>query len=128
MKKYLLFCVTFLFSIFIFLNRVDAYVSNWDNDFGNNGYIITDVLQPVENGYDIVNDVVVQNDGKYIQVGYTENQDYNWILFVVRYNLDGTIDTSFANNGKFLFYTEYYSEFAETVLVLEDGRILVGGG
>lgn len=112
--------------IFI-VEKVEAYISTWENEFGNNGYIITDVLEPVENGYDIAHDIAVQSDGKYIQVGHTEDQFGNWILFVIRYNTDGTLDSTFANNGKLLFSTEYNNESAETISVLEDGRIMVGG-
>lgn len=78
---------------------------NPDNEFGENGLAILDILGP---NHDFGNDVVaVQSDGKIIVAGTTElisasiSLDRSGEDFaVVRYNADGTLDTQFGDGGR----------------------------
>jgi uncharacterized delta-60 repeat protein len=68
-------------------------------------------------------DVAVQNDGKIIVVG-----SYNNNMIVLRYNSDGTLDTSFDVDG--IVSTSFgasTSQSAMTVALQGDGKIVVGG-
>ncbi len=67
----------------------------------------------------------LQSDDKSIMVGsvmYPEKPH----VFVVRYNTDGTLDTSFANKG-FLVQVIGTESVAKSVIVQPDGKIIVAG-
>ena len=66
-----------------------------DLSFGGDGTVTTDIGTPgsTDRGQDVV---AYQSDGKSIVVGYSAND-----MVVVRYNADGILDTTFANNGPF---------------------------
>jgi uncharacterized delta-60 repeat protein len=78
-----------------------------DTGFGSSG-IVTTVLGPLD---DEINSVAIQPDGKIVAAGLTEVEltgpapgyPPNWaqaVLFaLIRYNTNGTRDTSFATNG-----------------------------
>src|SRR5690554_6992284 len=70
-----------------------------DNTFGTNGKVTT-VIGHSESPQDII----IQDDGKIIVVGEanlgpTPNSPGTYIGFAVRYNSNGTLDTSFGTNG-----------------------------
>ncbi|MCU7863397.1 MAG: DUF4347 domain-containing protein, partial [Candidatus Thiodiazotropha sp. (ex Lucinoma borealis)] len=62
-----------------------------DTTFGGGDGIVTTPIGP---GYDSANSVVVQSDGKILVVGRSSNGSNNDIA-LLRYNADGTLDTSF---------------------------------
>lgn len=82
-----------------------------DTSFGNGGKVITNFSQDL--GYK----VLVQPDGKTILVGSIGNGD----RVLVRYNTDGSIDTSFGNSGK------VNGTNGNTAVILSDGKIIVAG-
>ena len=71
------------------------YNSNGDLDttFGadNNGIVITDVAT----GYDEAGGLTLQADGKILLAGYARGPALDYDFALVRYNSDGTLDTSF---------------------------------
>src|SRR5690606_22494695 len=74
-------------------------------------------------------DIVVQPDGKIIVVGSaylgpTPTGPGDYIGFAVRYNVDGSLDVSFANNGIYRLIS--FEEFV-SVMVLPDDSIILGG-
>lgn len=76
-----------------------------------------------------INHVAVQADGKIVAVGLCTNTAGTANFYVVRYNSNGSIDTTFATNGFLNFDMSgglYYDE-AQTVKIQPDGKILVGG-
>ena len=117
------------------VNLYDAmivrYLSNGelDNSFGNGGIITTDF----NGGADAFNDVTIQRDGKIIVAGYTNNKvSLRKEIFLVRYNVDGSLDTSFDGTGmvtKLVPLTPgaYTSTYSYAVAVQKDGKILVAG-
>jgi len=66
-----------------------------DASFGTDGKVTTDF-----GSYDEANDIAIQADGKIVAAGETGNgwDDLNFAL--VRYNVDGSLDTSFDDDGK----------------------------
>ncbi|NOU43388.1 MAG: DUF4347 domain-containing protein, partial [Methyloglobulus sp.] len=88
-----------------------------DTTFGSGtGKALTDI-----SGSDVAVDMVVQSDGKIILGGY--NGSFNSTL--VRYNVNGTLDTSFGNGGKVTTNIATGS-FIEGLAVRSDGRIVAG--
>lgn len=92
-----------------------------DKTFGDgDGVVLTDFA----NDWDYAADIVRQSDGKFVVVG---NADLGAInpLTVVRYNANGTLDTTFGG-GDGIFSLEVNSA-AYTVEILPGGKLLVGG-
>ncbi|MBN3924983.1 DUF4347 domain-containing protein [Nostoc sp. NMS4] len=85
-----------------------------DTSFGNGGKLITNF------GQDFGHKVLVQLDGKIILAGYIGNGSRDYVL--VRYNTDGTIDSSFGNGGKVNGTNGY------AAAILSDGKIVIAGG
>ena len=97
-----------------------------DSTFGSAGQVMTDLA----NSTDIANAVALQADGKIVVVGTTyRNNDYsNEDFAVVRYNANGTLDTTFGVNGKVTTDFPGLAAVASSVVVQPDGKILVAGG
>lgn len=94
-----------------------------DNSFGTDGLVKTEIFQYGQVGYDLS----IQSDGKIILIG--EAQWANDIqALVLRYNSDGSIDETFANNGIFLYNdpSDVYA-MARAVAIQPDGKIVVTG-
>ena len=95
-----------------------------DNNFGDAGVAITDIGGTNDKG----NGIAVQEDGKIIVVGYTNNGSNNYYDFVLtRHNSDGSIDTSFGNSGKVVSAIGDSSDQAYDVAIQSDGKIVVTG-
>jgi uncharacterized delta-60 repeat protein len=116
MKKLLsLFC--FLFAAL----SVSAQVSGMlDATFGTNGRVTT----PIITINDVAAVMVIQDDGKIIVAGGTRTNDTSSAQ-LVRYNVDGTIDKTFGENGRVALV--YFYSFATALALQSDGKILVGG-
>ena len=103
-----------------------------DPTFGNGtGYVTTSI-----SGAGYVNGaygVAIQADGKIIVVGQTNI--YNAVphagnFGVIRYNSDGSLDTSFGPNGTGIVTKNFSGgvDGATCVVIQPDGKIIVGGG
>jgi uncharacterized delta-60 repeat protein len=91
-----------------------------DTTFGASGFVSTDV-----SGFDRAFAGTLQSDGKII-VTATVNGNEDWAL--VRYNADGTLDTSFgAGNGHIVTNLNPDNDQALSVTLQNDGKILVAG-
>ncbi|HQU81907.1 MAG TPA: delta-60 repeat domain-containing protein [Pyrinomonadaceae bacterium] len=90
-----------------------------DYGFGTNGSVFGDTT------YGIFNSVVVQEDGKIVAAGRSDNN-----AFVIRLNTNGTFDNSFSGDGKLMitFGTDFYSTVLESVTIAQNtGKIVVAG-
>ncbi len=73
--------------------------------------------------------VAIQSDGKILVAGYAERAANSYDIAIVRLNSDGSLDTSFDSDGrKTVSLSANGIEVATSLLVLSDGKILVGGG
>ncbi|NER26898.1 MAG: DUF4347 domain-containing protein [Symploca sp. SIO1C4] len=94
-----------------------------DSSFGSNGIVTTDIA----NDSDFISSAILQSDGKIVVVGSTENND-NRYFALARYNNDGSLDTSFGSNGIIVTDIEGSDDYAASVALQLDGKILVAGG
>ncbi len=69
--------------------------------------------------------VALQSDGKIVVAGQTSNINENF--GIARYNADGTLDTTFGNEGTLTIDFFGSTDIAESVIVQPDGRIVLGG-
>jgi uncharacterized delta-60 repeat protein/LPXTG-motif cell wall-anchored protein len=97
-----------------------------DTTFGVNGKVATNIgAQP---SIDRAISLAMQSDGKFIIAGDT-NIGSSLDFSAVRYNADGTLDTTFGTGGKVTadFNNTGDNDFGRTVLVQSDGKILLVG-
>ncbi|QSS96901.1 T9SS type A sorting domain-containing protein [Psychroflexus sp. ALD_RP9] len=98
---------------------------NLDSTFGNNGKIITDI--PNYNGLGIIGLHELSN-GKIIAVGESSSSSESRNVTLIRYNSDGSLDTTFANNGFITIDIDSGSEdIPRSMFVQNDGKILIAG-
>ena len=91
-----------------------------DNSFGIGGRVRTDFF-----GLDdVANAVARQADGKIIAAG-TARVGFDLRIALARYNVDGSLDSTFDGDGKAV--TPDASGVAYGVVVQPDGKILVAG-
>ncbi len=97
-----------------------------DNTFGadTNGVVIT----TIGSSDDIARSIAIQNDGKIVVAGYSNNgNDYDFA--VVRYNLNGTLDNSFGSEG--IVTTDLsgtgLNDQAYSIAIQNDEKIVVAG-
>jgi uncharacterized delta-60 repeat protein len=96
-----------------------------DTSFGSGGLVTTNVA----GGNDFAQGLAIQADGKIIVVGVASNGTTANDFAVVRYNTDGSLDTSFGTGGIVLtaFGTTGFFDAANAVVLQADGRIVVAG-
>ena len=105
---------------------VDVIDVNQAPVFENIGIITTDIGS---NSYDVARSVTVQADGKILVGGYSTNPSGYYRFALVRYNIDGSLDTTFDTDGKVTTELNgYYNhDVGQSVTFQSDGKILVGG-
>ncbi len=91
-----------------------------DTSFSADGEVITDF-----GGEDYGTSVAIQSDGKIVVAGYGSSggpEDFA----IVRYNTDGSLDTSFDTDGKLLIDFGRY-ENGKALAIQTDGKIVLAG-
>jgi uncharacterized delta-60 repeat protein len=95
-----------------------------DTSFDGDGKLTTDLGNTSEGS----NAVAIQPNGKIVVAGFTLTPTNSHDFAVVRYNTDGTLDTSFDTDGKWtLNLAANQSDITTSVVLQPDGKILVGG-
>lgn len=92
-----------------------------DSTFGSGGAVATDMGDSA-----FALNAAIQKDGKIILVGLSQrgaNQDFG----VVRYNSDGSLDTSFGSGGMVTTELGKQRNRCSSVAIQPDGKILAGG-
>ena len=90
--------------------------------FGAGGIITT----PVGNGADYANALVIQSDGNILAAGKSLNgSHYHFTL--VRYNTNGSLDTTFGTGGIVTTPIGSYDSYAIAFGIQSDGNILAAG-
>src|SRR5262249_47585970 len=103
-----------------------------DGSFGNEGKVITNV----NGSTDVANDVAIQNvagQDKIVVTGYSRLElgggSFNDDFSTVRYNSDGTLDTSFDTDGKVITNLTSIDHANAVAIVNVTGiqKIVIGG-
>lgn len=94
-----------------------------DSSFGTSGILTKKILTSYSGGKVIRE----QSDGKILVAGY-----YEKIVYILRYNANGTVDTSFGTDGAGIVYTDLtnISDYSDTVADMKiqpDGKIVICG-
>lgn len=92
-----------------------------DSNFGNNGVIFTFI-----GIHSVLNDIVMQSDEKIVAVGYRQNQGQDDVV-IVRYNSDGSLDTTFGNGGIVITPIGTFNDRGNSIALQSDGKIFVFG-
>jgi len=88
-----------------------------DNGFGTNGKVLVDI------GFqDKTGSMVVQPDGKIVVAGRDVSD-----FVILRFNIDGTLDSAFGNGGKVITDFGGMSDYAYSVMLQSDGKIIAAG-
>ena len=101
---------------------VAAAAGDLDTSFDSDGKVTTEVGST----NDFARSVAIQSDGKIVAAGvsYNGNDD---VFALVRYNTDGSLDTSFDTDGKVTTDFGSANDFARSVTIQSDGKIVVAG-
>ena len=94
-----------------------------DTSFGNSG---GKMITNSNNNGDHARSVAIQSDGKIVLAGAGDNTG-NDDFALYRYNTDGSLDSSFGTGGKVFTAVGSGNDFAESVAIQSDGKIVVAG-
>ncbi|RLJ65139.1 DUF4347 domain-containing protein [Sulfurisoma sediminicola] len=95
-----------------------------DASFDGDGKVVT----PVRNNDDAATDIALQADGKIVVAGLSWDDSFSSYDFaVVRYNGDGSLDTTFDTDGKVFTDFGYGYDAANGMVVQADGKIVAAG-
>jgi uncharacterized delta-60 repeat protein len=102
-------------------SRVSADAGDLDTSFGTNGIVVTDL-----GGNELAQSVSVQRDGR-IVIGVNSLDFIGGDFTLIRYNADGTLDTSFGFGG--FAETDFlgFGGIVTSVRIDAQGRILAAG-
>jgi uncharacterized delta-60 repeat protein len=110
----------------IAVSRLDGG-GNPDTGWGGTGQVITDILGP-DADY-AIGLTFTQPDGKTVVVGTTQPAVGAASLIAVRYDTDGSLDSTFGQGGKATLYANTGTDggLPQAVTMDGSGRLLVGG-
>lgn len=91
-----------------------------DSTFGIGGMVTTDM------GYNAyAYDLGIQTDGKIVVAGDSYSSKYN--ITLLRYNSNGSLDSTFGTGGKLTTNIGNYESHARALSIQSDGKIVVAG-
>ena len=100
----------------------DMVVGDLDNTFDGDGKVTT----AVGSSLDAAHSVAMQSDGKIVVAGYSDNGS-NIDFALMRYNSNGSLDTTFDGDGKVTTAVGSSHDAAHSVAIQSDGKIVVAG-
>jgi uncharacterized delta-60 repeat protein len=106
------------FACLVVVATAAAQPGNLDASFGENGLAIAAVTGNYSSGEAIAE----QPDGKIVVGGATPGY-----ALLARFNVDGTLDSGFGNNGLVLTDVDASNDFVGAVVVQPNGSIIAGG-
>jgi uncharacterized delta-60 repeat protein len=95
-----------------------------DATFGVGGRVTTDFTSRA----DVAFDVTLQTDDRAVVVGESGADGSNPKIALARYNIDGSLDTSFSGDGKVTTDFTSQEDFGQALALQADGNIVVAGG
>ena len=111
-----------LFLFMVAATATNAQSGTLDVTFGTDGVVNT----AVHSNYNMAETTVVQADGKILVAG-SAGTPSSYQMAVARYNPDGSLDTSFAEDGTLRFQVGTLKSFVMDMAQQTDGKILLGG-
>jgi uncharacterized delta-60 repeat protein len=95
-----------------------------DSSFGSGGKVVTNLQRT-----DFARGLAIQPDGKIVAVGGTRTAPTGFVydFAVVRYNSDGSLDTTFGGSGYVVTPFSSSHDVAEGVVIQADGKIVAAG-
>lgn len=114
--------ILFFFLVLGLLQDTFSQTTGLDLSFGTGGYVSTDV----NTHDDEANDILVQPDGKIVIGGSAILQSYSKFS-VIRYNSNGSIDSTFADNGIATANVGPVNDKGTSLALQNDGKILLAG-
>jgi uncharacterized delta-60 repeat protein len=98
-----------------------------DGTFNFTGKVLTDVSGA--GSTDSVSGVAIDSNGRIVVAGISNATGTSYDFALARYNVDGTLDTTFNGTGKVLtdFSQSGSADFAAAVVLQTDGKIVVAG-
>ncbi len=96
-----------------------------DSSFGNSGVAITALGASDTQAFDLA----IQQDGKIVTAGWSipGGSTPPYLFALARYNADGTLDTSFGSQGVVTTTFSSWTDYACSVAIQSDGKILATG-
>src|SRR3990167_3434132 len=119
MNKLIKFYILFLTVLSIF-----SASGELDTTFGTGG-IVTTIIGSGSFKSDVAYSVAIQSDGKIVVTGYNNNANNDFAL--VRYNTNGSLDTTFNSTGIVTTAIGSSSDVGRSVAIQSDGKIVVAG-
>ncbi len=84
------------------------------------------MITTVSENDDLIFSLAIQTDDKLVVAGYSTNNGNFYDFLLVRYNSDGSLDTSFDTDG--IVITDFsLRDYGRAVLIQPDGKIIVTG-
>lgn len=97
-----------------------------DTSFDSDGLVVTDLGVDIQ--YGIGTDLLIQNDGKIIVVGYQRIEINHNNFILLRYHSNGSLDNSFDSDGMVLTdFDALETCDGNSVCLQSDGKILAAG-
>ncbi|HLO48989.1 MAG TPA: DUF4347 domain-containing protein, partial [Kamptonema sp.] len=93
-----------------------------DTSFDTDGKVSTDILGGTDSG----NAIALDSSGKILFAGYANNVGGNQFA-VVRYNTNGSLDTTFDTDGKVTTPSINGDDVGNVIAIDSSGKIIVGG-
>jgi uncharacterized delta-60 repeat protein len=99
-----------------------------DSSFGSGG-IVTTAVAPGDN-FDTLVGAAIDGSGRIVAAGAADSGGFVFDLALVRYNPDGSLDTTFGTSGKVTMNVGpgNTDDLPQDLVLQESGKILVGGG
>ena len=97
---------------------------SFDTTYGDNGVATTQVL-PYGSNY--TRQMLMQSDDKAILVGFTAFGTLEYDIAMVRFNTDGSLDTTFGDGGKVSTDISEREDYANAITLQADNKILLTG-
>ena len=109
------------YDFFVARYRADGVI---DTAFGTDGIVTTDMADS-----EAATRLLIQPDQKVVVVGYGGDWNYEIYLVLLRYSENGTLDSTFGNNGVLTKTAEVGFSFLEgrDVALQADGKLVVAG-
>ena len=116
---------TLLFACIIAISTYAQDLGELNPNFGTNGSITFDPSI----AHDKMEKMLVQKDGKIITVGGARVGGNNYSIYASRHNADGTIDTTYGENGIAYFKAKplIYMNYAFDAALSDDGMLFITG-